>query len=495
MNDSTPNAKSNPAVQWYVWAALAVVVVRLWIQPMSSSFWLDETGTFLIVQGSFAQMLAKCARWVGQPTFFAAIVWPFAQLPGPREVIFRIPSLIGLSLATIFVYRIGKRLLGIEAARAAVLIFAALSAFYASDARPYALGLMAASGAVLFLIRWMDDSALIDAICYAFFAALTVYFHFLFGAMFLVHGGYILLRYVQGTRPRLRDLMLAAALIPILLIPLAPSFFRVTSVRGSFNFIPKPRLASIVLDSFPEYFYAFLVAGFLAVILLFSGVKFSRPKSRVPEVWLLIGWALVPPSILYLISYLTPTSVFVERYFAVALPGLALSLAYVVSGFEPAAARTILVLTLAAGAVLDRGGPLRTLGHHAENWRDALATVNKLTDGNAMPILVHSDFVESNNPSMFTDPGQAGFLLAPLIAYPTSGIPIPLPMDADEKALVRLESIVEQIILRGDRFILITKIYEGRYRMWLKGRLHSTSFVDRDLGNFGTVAVYLFERK
>ena len=84
-----------------------------------------------------------------------------------------------------------------------MLIFAALSAYYASDARPYALGLMAASGAGLYLLRWLDTGKLLDAICYAVLAALTVYFHFLFGVMFVVHAAYILLRLLQGTGPKI----------------------------------------------------------------------------------------------------------------------------------------------------------------------------------------------------------------------------------------------------------------------------------------------------
>src|SRR5437763_16968381 len=88
IKDPIKNPTSSGEIPWYYWAALVLVVLRLWLQPITSSFWLDETGTFLIVQGTFQQMLERTFHWVGQPTFFAAIVWPFAQLPGPREVIF-----------------------------------------------------------------------------------------------------------------------------------------------------------------------------------------------------------------------------------------------------------------------------------------------------------------------------------------------------------------------------------------------------------------------
>ena len=494
-HDSLLNNRSSQRVRWYVWATLAFVVLRLWIQPMNSSFWLDETGTFLLVQGTFGQMLERCVNWVGQPTFFAAIVWLFAQLPGPREVILRLPSLIGLSVATFFVYRIGRRVLGSEAAGSAVLIFAALAGYYASDARPYALGLMTASGTILFLIRWMENGRVIDAIGYSVFAALTVYFHFLFSVMFVVHAAYVLLRTLQRKRPRPAVLVSSAVLILILLIPLVPSFLRTFSVRGSFNFVEKPRMASIVLDSVPAFLDGFLVAGIFAVILLFANMKFSRSKVLQPEVWLLLMWAVASPLALFLISYLSPVSVFLPRYFSVALPGLALALAWVISGFQPASARTILTLVLVAGAIADRGGSLRNLPHGNENWREAMAAVRRVTGGDAIPVLVRSEFIESASPAMFNNPGQAEFLLAPQIMYPPAGVIIPLSRLADDRAFERLESIVDQILLRGNQFVLVGATRDSSYRLWLQGRLQSSSFSNHKLGNFGSVSVDLFERK
>ena len=489
------NSRSNQRVQWYVWAALAFVVLRLWIQPMNSSFWLDETGTLLLVQGTFGQMLEKSVNWVGQPPFFAAIVWLFAQLPGPREVVLRLPSLIGLAVATFFVYRIARRVIGNEAAGSAMLIFAALAAYYAADARPYALGMLTASGAILFLIRWMEHGRIVDVICYCVFAALTVYFHFLFSVMFVAHGAYLLLRILQRQGPRLRVLAFAVVLIVILLIPLVPSFLRVLSVRGALSFADEPRLSAVVLDSVPVFLYGFLAVGLVAAILLFSNTKFSRPSTLRPEVWLLLLAAVVSPAALFLISFLTPVSVFVPRYISVSLPGMALALGWLISGFQPASARTVLTLALVAGAIIDRGGSLRNLRHKNEDWRGAMAAVRKLTDGNPIPVLVRSEFIESTDPTKFAEPDQAEFLLAPQVVYPPGGTIIPLSMSADDRAFERLETIVDQILLRGNQFVLVSSQRDGRYRMWLQGRLQSSSFSNRELGNFGVVSVDLFERR
>jgi len=52
-HDELSNSEPEQRVHWIVWVALAVVLVRLCIQPLNSSLWLDETGTFLLVQGTF----------------------------------------------------------------------------------------------------------------------------------------------------------------------------------------------------------------------------------------------------------------------------------------------------------------------------------------------------------------------------------------------------------------------------------------------------------
>ena len=51
-------------------------------------------------------------------------------------------------------------------------------------------------------VRWLDKGKLLDAICYAVLAALTVYFHFLFGVTLVVHGADIHLRLLQPGGPK-----------------------------------------------------------------------------------------------------------------------------------------------------------------------------------------------------------------------------------------------------------------------------------------------------
>ena len=175
-------------------------------------------------------------------------------------------------------------------------------------------------------------------------------------------------------------------------------------------------------------------------------------------------------------------------------PGIALLIAWVIRGVRPLQARTVLVLALAAGAIIDRGGRLWNLPHSNESWREGLAAVNELTKAQPMPILMRSGFIESTDPATFADPAKAELILAPLTAYPVAAPVIPLPYRATDEAFKRLESIVKETLLQRRKFVLVSSGGEEHYRMWLKGRLYAESFTCREIGNFGAITVSLFEK-
>jgi len=451
---------------------------------MYSSFILDETGTAVLLQGTFSEMLEKCNRWVGQPTFYMMLAWPFSKLPIQKEIALRLPSLMGMILAAIFVYRIGRKVAGAEAGSYACLIFSALASSYVANTRPYALGLMTATGAMLFLIRWMEKGKWLDVVAYSVFAALTVYFHYLFSVIFLAHAVYILMH-----RRGINYLQVFAAtlLTAGLLVPVVPGFLRVMQARNGLNFVKKPGLVALVLDSFPASFYAFGLLGVLVCVLALRNVQFDRAKFT-PEAWLLVLWAIVPVVGLFVASRITP--VFLPRYFSIALPGLALMTAWAISKIQPSFAGLIIVFAIITGAVLERGSSLTRVKHANEDWRGAMAAVRSVTEKEVLPVLVRSDFIESGNPDTFTNPGHGSFLYAPQVIYPAPGIMLPLPIRADDDALRRLDSMVD---LLGDRFLLVSTSNDLHYEVWLRGRL-GPGFTDTDLGNFGTVSVNLFSR-
>ncbi|MEP6537133.1 MAG: hypothetical protein ABJF23_17505, partial [Bryobacteraceae bacterium] len=176
------------------------------------------------------------------------------------------------------------------------------------------------------------------------------------------------------------------------------------------------------------------------------------------------------------------------------VPGMALLLSWVIGRFEPLPARTILVLAIAVGAVLERGGRLN-VQHSNENWRASLAAVRRITGAEPMPVLVRSGFIESMDPVQFSDPERADLMLAPLVAYPIPVKATPLPYRPDAGALKRLDALVDKELSRVPRFLLVSSSGEDHYRLWLQGRLYPAAYTTREVGTFGSISVQMFERK
>jgi len=223
------------------------------------------------------------------------------------------------------------------------------------------------------------------------------------------------------------------------------------------------------------------VVGLLIVALQNRNVTFQRGEIS-PGAWLVLLWTIAPVVLLFLASYITP--VFLPRYFSVALPGLALSTAWVLNHMQPRSVRWAIVVTLIAGVILDAGLRPR---HAPDNWRGAMAAVRGMTSKESLPILVRSYFIESANKDTLNDPQWTEFLLAPQMIYPAPGKLILLPIRPDDVALNRLDGLVP---LLGKRFIIVSSSVDRQYQSWLRGRLPSFNTIS--LGNFGTVSADLF---
>ena len=98
-------------------------------------------------------------------------------------------------------YRLARTLIGREAARYAVLVFAATQvvAFEASEARPYALATLAVIASTYALVRWLDDGRRWSlALVYALLAITVVWMHYLFALVLVPHALYAFVRLRRG---------------------------------------------------------------------------------------------------------------------------------------------------------------------------------------------------------------------------------------------------------------------------------------------------------
>src|ERR1700680_882960 len=86
------------------WALLAACIVRLWVVPLSSSFWVDETVTAFVVEHPHHPSL-EIALQVPASTYY--LLPPMAQsLFGRSEISYRIPSVLVMGVALFLVGRL-----------------------------------------------------------------------------------------------------------------------------------------------------------------------------------------------------------------------------------------------------------------------------------------------------------------------------------------------------------------------------------------------------
>ncbi len=475
-----------------VWSAC---VLRLWMMPLPSSFWIDEIGTVFVVRmgarhSSLAvapQVPASIYFWLARGAHAFLELFPsLAQHVGATETVYRLPSLICIALASWVIGLIAARLIAPQAAWFAAFACLSLRGFdyQAADARPYALGTLLASVSILYLVRWLDRARWQDACAFVLAAALLWRVQLVYWPFYLVFACYAGERLISKSTPvRRRTAALVFAGVLVLLLPVAADALALFRQAGAHVIVPKPGRSEL---------WRSLKMGLIALcglgawaIYRFSGKK---PGSQITRsTWVLLAsWWLVQPLSLFAFSWVTGTSVFVDRYLSIALPGAALiataaaSLHLTARQWRAAA----LVLGVIALAVL---GQWRAPWprHHNSDWRGAAHAIDALALGLELPIIVPSPFIEARPPALTSAYPLPGFLYAHLLVYPVNGTPVLLPYEGGSwnTALAGQKRFILYGPHGGVRAIETSLMSQSSFTGW---RNHP-------LGDFGDVEAILFE--
>ena len=166
--DSRPAATSEfwsrRTVGFILTAFLCIAVLRTWIMPMRSSFWIDEIGTVFVVTHDASEPSLQAVPQVPASVYYL-LPKAASHLLGGSEMVYRLPSLLAMGLALLLIALLARRLVHPDAGWFAVFACFCLREinFQASDARPYALGTLVACAGLWFLVRWMDRAQWFDA--------------------------------------------------------------------------------------------------------------------------------------------------------------------------------------------------------------------------------------------------------------------------------------------------------------------------------------------
>ncbi len=484
------------AMKWAPGAVLALCIARLWLIPLPSSFWVDEMGTVFVVR-----------HGGGDPSFAAAPQVPesiYYWLPkgveavfGTSEVAYRIPSVFALGLALVLIARLAARLVHAQAGWLAVFACLGLKGvnYAAADARPYALGMLAAAACLMTLVKWMDSARWRDAAAFAICAALLWRIQLIFWPMYFVLALYAVVRLARReTTVRWLAAGAVFGVVGVALIPVLAEAFVLLRQAKEHVVAPAPPLTELV-----RALKMGLVVGCGAVAWVLGRICGWRwnPPIGVASAALVMAFWVGQPLCLFAFSWLTGDSVFVNRYLSVGLPGVALAATAAAGRFIPDRWWRPLSAAFGVGVLLLLGQWSEAWPrHHNSDWRAAARAVNSLAPDGSVPVICPSPFIEARPPVWTPDYRLPGFLYCQLEAYPIRGKEVLFPFETSSEAERYAASLAEGMNSRAGKFVL----YGGNgpvgfWRRWYARRPEMAGWSNRSAGRFGDVDVVVFERR
>jgi hypothetical protein len=485
---------------WALGALLAAAVLKLWILPLRSSFWVDEMVTAFVVHYGPSHPSLAVAPQVSA-TIYYWLPWAAERMFGFSETIYRLPSTVLMGLSLFLLARLAMRL--IHPGAAWFVVFAAMTLnginYQADDARPYALATCAAAGAALFVVRWLDDERGWDAFLYVICAALLWRVHLMEWPFYVVLSAYVLARVLAGdTRVSPWRIVIVHAILAAALIPVLLTTFKLLAETQAHVIFPQPP----AWREFRGAFKFLLVIGAGAGAWLLSlKFRWARQKSLSwPAFILIAGWWITQPVALFAFSRITGDNIFVPRYLWLSLPGAALAATAAAAYFVPDRAWKPSAAVLGTVVLLFTGGiPRLAPLHHNSNWRAAASAIRREGVSPNTPVLYPSPFIEAQSPVWQPNYPLPSFLYCQLLTYPVGGTPVLLPYaastDVKQPEAERYAATISATPLStSSKFV----IYGGdtnvkKWQRFFAARPELAGWRIKTLGTFGDVAAVVFE--
>lgn len=489
--------KDNQRARFYV-VLVSAAIFRLWIMGMSSSLWLDETGTYWSVYKGVRAAISRSQFWPGQNALFMSIEASMVRIAGRSEISLRLPSLLAGVAAVYLVFRFGTHLFDQESGLLAATMFVSLHELWRSlpTARPYAFALLVSLGSITHLVQWMDRGLNRNAVGYALTTALIPYFHYAFAVCYLVLAIYILYRLRTGSAVTWVRAMAVSAVIFLLLLPLVwHAIYRKHLSPTSFSvWTGTPRLEDFINAFIHPVLAAGIFLGVLTGWALDQKAYCIRASaiSRATRV-LLLTWVTVPIVTLFLVSELTPYKCFIPRYYMVAFPALSLLIGWLIR-ILPETVRVTVSACVVLSALLSFTGLHARVAPHAEDWRTAAQAIRAAHLSNDTPVLVRSGLVETSKVTRDLEISPDSPLLSPLSKYPVPGHVFLLPYALSADTMPYLNELVTKIVQPSAEFAVMVRDDKPEVLRWLTQESSNRGFATSSLGNPQGVTVLVFRR-
>jgi mannosyltransferase len=471
-----------------IYVLCLAVSISIWFFAITKPLWLDETVSFFVIKGGFGEILFR-QGWPGVPAYpYILCLW--AKLVGTGEIALRISSVLAMLGAAYALYLCARELFEWDVAIVAAVIFCLdpVVILESIDIRPYAFAALAITLSILALIRLRRSNSLFLAAALGFSAASIAYFQFLFVVILPAMAICLFALTVRPARTSWRQLGIALLAFCLGFLPVIPGLQYMFHTSGIHNFDAAPTLMELGST------LALGGMGFILVAILIVAVASRRLDLQgYADSWVIllcISLALVPLLILYGVSAATPVHLFVFRYRIVAVPGIALCWALLLSRIDSRFLRLLFCAVIVAATAYHTYISPSYRRHYS--WKYALEFVENNASVDGAPVLICSDLPESNYMAMPSGPAvKDSAIFAPLTYYQLSVPVVPLPRSLNDEAIQAGSQFLQQAAARHERFLALAFVESYATLDWLRQQAATTDDV-RDLGVLDGVKVLEF---
>ncbi len=479
---------------YLIYSLALAVSISVWFIAIRDPLWLDETGSYWQISKGFLGILSRQVD-LSFPAY-SDILWLSTKIIGTSEIALRIPSILAMLGAVYLLYLAARELFERDVAFAAAILFCLhpIVIFESVDIRPYAFAVLVTNGAIFILLRLRRSDSNWLAALFGLSAACIVWFHFLFIVILPV----LVLCYFAikdcDRKTLWRQFGVALAVFILAFLPVIPGLISMFRTSKSHVYELAPQLLDLVRILAPGWLLPLVCVAVLFALLVSAFSSQQRDSQIHFKGWHLLvcaSLALIPVLILYGVSVGTSIHLFKASHELVAVPGIALCWALVVSRFSSRRFRLLFCVVLLIASDSQYFSSSYKSPREADTAKYAFEVVQKNASVDNAPVLLCSGFTESNYAAMPLDSAKDSNLFSQLSYYKLSVPVTPLPKELNAEAIRVGSSFLQEVSRKHERFLAVGAKPSYGILDWIE-QSSAESYHVRKLGVFNGIEVLEF---